>query len=90
MMQETERNLLSQKLTAYSAISLSGDNKELKQSLIEIWDKIIALTYGSDMVMVKPLTEQLMREEYEHIKKIKPEFKINKATGEISIKGLTK
>lgn len=89
MMMETERELLHQKLLAYAAINLSGENKELRKELGEIWDKIIGLTYGEDALLVKPLTEQIMRQEYDAIRKLNPRFKINKKSNEISIEGLT-
>lgn len=89
MISETERELLQQKLLAYIAINLSGENKELRNELGEIWNRIVGLTYGEDAVMVKPLTEQIMREEYEAIRKLSPKFKINRKSNQISIEGLT-
>lgn len=79
---------MQQKLMAQIALNLAGENKELRSQISETWDKIVSLTYGEDAMSVKPLTEQIMREEYEAIKKLKPRFQINKKSGTVRFSGL--
>jgi hypothetical protein len=88
-MMEAERVLLSQKLQVFAVMATAGDNKSLINQLLDAWNKLVALTYGSDLAQTRPLTEKIMLEEYEKIRNLRPEFKIDKKTGLLFIKGLT-
>jgi hypothetical protein len=58
-MMEAERELLSQKLQVFTVMSTAGDNKSLVTQLLDTWNKLVALTYGSELAQTKPLTEKL-------------------------------
>jgi len=58
-MMEAERELLSQKLQVFTVMATAGDNKSLINQLLDTWNKIVALTYGSELAQTKPLTEKL-------------------------------
>lgn len=59
-------------------MAAAGDNKQLINQLLDTWNKLVALTYGSELANVKPLTENYMFEEYEKFRNTRPKFKITK------------
>lgn len=86
MLQEAEKNVLAQKLLVFNAVASAGGNKEYIQQIITTWDRLLSLTYGVPIGKSESLTEKSMMDEYEKIKNLRPQFKLEKG-GKISIKG---
>jgi len=89
--QEAERLLLGQKLQYFNILASLGvqDAQGLVRESVETWNRLVNLTYGSELSNTKSLTENIMREEYEKYKNMKVEFKIDRSSGKLSVTGLT-
>jgi hypothetical protein len=72
----------------WSAVAAAGSNKDLVDQIIDTWNEFVAVSYVVENVNVKAMNENVMLEEYKKIKDMTPQFKIDKKTGKISIKGL--
>jgi hypothetical protein len=51
-----------------------------------VWNRLLSLTYGVEVGKSEVLTDKNMLEEYELMKRLRPEFKLEK-NGQIKIKG---
>lgn len=87
MLQEAEKNILGQKLLLFSAIASAGGAKEMLSQIMTTWDRLLSVTYGVPVNSGASQSDQDMLEEYEKMKNLRPEFKLEK-NGSISIKGL--
>lgn len=87
MLHEAEKNVLYTKLLVFNVLAAIGSgNEEFRGEVMDTWHRYLSLSYGMPFQSAPKLNEQSMLEEYEKMKNLRPEFKIEK-DGKITIKG---
>jgi hypothetical protein len=87
MLQETQREVLKNKLVVYQAVAMST-SKDTTQELISIWSDYVALAYGiKSEDNSKMFQDMSMMEEYAKIKDLRPKLRQGK-TGKLEVTGI--
>lgn len=87
MLHEAEKEVVSQKLLVFNLLAqVPKENAEFRATIMETWNRFLSLTYGIEIEKAHSFTEKSMMDEYEKIKHLRPEFKLEK-DGKITIKG---